>query len=98
MKIWIARPGRNSLGGDQILPIDWLGITQRGDILTNYQVLPGDRVYVAEDKWVAFETRLAKFTAPLERILGFTLLGAGAATRLSGRVLRGGGDQRRGGL
>jgi polysaccharide export outer membrane protein len=95
-KIWIARPGRNSMGGDQILPVDWLGITQRGDIQTNFQVLPGDRVYVAEDKWIAFDTSLAKFTAPFERIFGFTLLGAGAVTRLSGHVLRGGGDQRSG--
>ena len=97
-RIWIARPGRNSMGGDQILPVDWLGITQRGDIQTNFQVLPGDRVYVAEDKWIAFDTSLGKFTAPFERIFGFALLGAGATTRLTGHVLRGGGDQRSGGF
>ncbi len=98
IKIWIARPGRNSMGGDQILPVDWLGITQRGDIQTNFQVFPGDRVYVAEDRWVAFDTSLGKLFAPFERIFGFALLGTGAVSRLSGNVLRGGGDQRNNGF
>jgi polysaccharide export outer membrane protein len=90
-KIWLARAGRNSEGCHQILPVDWNAITQCGDIETNYQVLPGDRVYVAEDKLIAFDVNLAKFIAPLERIMGFTLLGAQTASRLSGSVLRGGG-------
>jgi polysaccharide export outer membrane protein len=92
-RIWIARPGRNSQGCDQTLPVDWNAITQCGDVGTNYQILPGDRVFVAEDKLIALDTGLAKITAPLERIMGFTLLGAGTATRLSGPVLRGGGNR-----
>jgi len=91
-RIWIARPGKNAAGCDQILPVDWLGITQRGDVATNYQLLPGDRVYVAEDKWIAFDQAVSKFTSPLERIMGFTLLGTGTVTRLSGNVLKGGGN------
>lgn len=74
-RMWVARPGPNSCGGDQILPVDWLGITQRGDVATNYQLLPGDRLYVAEDKLVAFDTGLAKLISPVERVLGVTLLG-----------------------
>ena len=93
-KIWIARAGRNSQGRDQILPIDWNAITQNGAIETNYQVLPGDRVFVAEDRLIAFDTQLGKLTAPLERLIGFTVLGTGAVTRLSGDVLRGGGNNR----
>ena len=65
-----------------------------GDVTTNYQLMPGDRVYVAEDKWVAFDTKIAKVTAPFERIFGFSILGADTVTRFSGDVLRGGGDQR----
>jgi polysaccharide export outer membrane protein len=93
-RIWIARPGRDCRGCDRILPIDWNAITQCGEVDTNYQLLPGDRVFIAEDKLVAFDTNLAKLTAPLERIMGFTLLGTGTATRLSGPVLQGGGNRR----
>ncbi len=93
-RIWIARPGRSSRGCDQILPVDWNAITQCGGVDTNYQILPGDRVFIAEDKLIALDTNLAKLTAPLERIMGFTLLGTGTATRLSGPVLQGGGNRR----
>jgi polysaccharide export outer membrane protein len=31
---------------DQVLKIDWCGIRERGDTLTNYQLFPGDRVVV----------------------------------------------------
>ncbi len=86
-RIWIARPGRDSAGENQILPIDWIGITQRGEVDTNYQLLPGDRLYIAHDRLVAFDSALSKFTAPLERVFGFTLLGTTTASRLSGRVL-----------
>lgn len=44
-KAYLVRP--HPIGGhDQIFRIDWCGITQRGDTLTNYQLLPGDRIYV----------------------------------------------------
>jgi protein involved in polysaccharide export with SLBB domain len=43
--IWVAR--RTSEGGGQVLPVDWLGITRDGLTATNYQLLPGDRVYVS---------------------------------------------------
>jgi polysaccharide export outer membrane protein len=78
-RMWIARPGSNYCNGDQILPIDWVAVTQRGDITTNYQILPGDRLYVSEDKLVAFDTRLGKIFAPLERMMGFTSLGISTA-------------------
>jgi polysaccharide export outer membrane protein len=44
-KAYLVRP-HPAGGPDLILKIDWVGITQRGDTLTNYQVLPGDRIYV----------------------------------------------------
>ncbi len=90
-KIWIARPTSDAQRV-QLLPVDWYAITERAAPQTNYQLLPGDRLFIAEDKLVAFDTHIAKLTAPLERILGFTLLGTGTATRLSGKVLRGGGN------
>ncbi len=80
--IWVARPGRNEQGGEQILPVDWLAISKRGDVKTNYQLLPGDRLFVAEDSLVAYDNQLAKKLAPMERISGVVLLITTAAQRL----------------
>jgi polysaccharide export outer membrane protein len=74
-RMWVARPGTNDCGGDQVLPVDWLAVTQRGDATTNYQLLPGDRLYVSEDKLVAVDTKLGKIISPFERIMGVTALG-----------------------
>ena len=82
-RMWIARPGYNEHGGDQLLPVDWLAVTQRGDTSTNYQILPGDRLYVSEDKLVALDTALGKFVSPIERILGVTLLATSASQRVA---------------
>jgi len=90
-RIWVARPSR-ATGNVQILPVDWFAITEQASPATNYQILPGDRVFIAEDKWIAWDTQIAKITAPLERIMGFSLLGVGTATRFSGPVLKGGGN------
>lgn len=92
-RIWIARPTAQP-GGVQILPVNWEAITAQASPTSNYQVLPGDRIFIAEDKLIALDTNLAKFTAPLERIMGFSLLGVGTATRFSGNVLQGGGNRR----
>lgn len=35
---------------DQILLIDWVSIKERGDALTNYQIMPGDRIIVPGGK------------------------------------------------
>ena len=83
-KIWIARPAPKGSGCDHILPVDWYGITQRADTATNYQLYPGDRLFVAEDKLVAFDTFISKVTAPFERIFGFTLLGNSTVRTLQG--------------
>jgi polysaccharide export outer membrane protein len=73
-RMWIARPGANGCGGDQLLPVDWLAVTQRGDVSTNYQIMPGDRLYVSEDKLVAWDTKIGKVLSPFERLFGFTSL------------------------
>jgi polysaccharide export outer membrane protein len=85
-QMWLARPNRQC-GTSLQLPIDWEAITQRADVGTNYQLLPGDRLYIAENRLVRFDTCIAQLTSPFERILGFTLLGTGTAARLSGNVL-----------
>ncbi len=86
-RMWIARPQRDGQVS-QILPIDWEGITQRAEVRSNYQILPGDRIFIAHNSLVAFDTSLAKLFSPVERVFGVTLLGVGTTSRLTGKVLR----------
>lgn len=83
-RIWIARP---TPGCDtpEVLPVDWDAITGMGVAATNYQILPGDRIFIAEDKLVAADTMLGKLLSPVERILGVTLLGSNAVNSIQGR-------------
>ncbi|TWT82767.1 Polysaccharide biosynthesis/export protein [Planctomycetes bacterium CA13] len=85
-RMWVARPNREQ-GNNVTLPVDWEAITQKADVTTNYQLMPGDRVFIAHSRMVAFDSAIAKLTSPLERVLGFTLLGTSTVSRLSGNVL-----------
>jgi polysaccharide export outer membrane protein len=91
-RIWVARPVGNS-NKPVLLPVDWVDVTAYGKPDTNYQLLPGDRVFVVEDRFTSLDGTLARIFAPFERIMGFSLLGAETATRLSGKVLLGGGQR-----
>jgi len=73
--VWIARPSPAGSCSDQILPVDWEAITQGGVTDTNYQLMPGDRIYIQADHWISMEGVISKVTAPVERLFGFTLLG-----------------------
>lgn len=92
-KMWLARASCPN-EPDQILPIDWRQITRHGKSTTNYQIYPGDRIFIAEDRLIALDSSLQKMIAPVERVMGFSLLGASVATRFSGNVLAGGGNPR----
>jgi polysaccharide export outer membrane protein len=96
-RIWIARPTPGA-DGVQVLPVDWKGVSVAGATATNYQLMPGDRVIIGEDRLVATDTKLAKLFAPAQRTLGFTLLSVGTAARLSGRVLNNGSNVGGGGI
>jgi polysaccharide export outer membrane protein len=95
-KIWVARPTSDTCKM-QVLPVDWRAITAQGATATNYQLMPGDRIFVKQDSLVAFDNNFGKLIAPFERIMGFGMLGVGTVTRFSGRVLQGGGNPYRGG-
>jgi polysaccharide export outer membrane protein len=75
-KIWIARPVPNGRGCDQVLPVNYEDITAGANTATNFQILPGDRVFIAEDKFIALDSAITKITAPFERLFGFSLLGS----------------------
>ena len=87
--IWVARRTPHPGQPWQILPVDWIGITQHGITLTNYQILPGDRIYVKAQKLVTIDHALARIIAPIERIAGITLLGTNVYNQISGRGLQG---------
>jgi polysaccharide export outer membrane protein len=74
-RIWVARPTPGRPGCDQVLPVDWIAITKCGKTDTNYQVFPGDRIYVEAKPVLTFDNYLAMFLAPVERVMGVYLLG-----------------------
>jgi polysaccharide export outer membrane protein len=74
-KIWVARPSPASAGCNIVMPVDWEAITMGGSTGTNYQLFPGDRIYVSADPLITFDNYLSKLLAPVERIIGVTLLG-----------------------
>jgi polysaccharide export outer membrane protein len=80
-RIWIARPVPGC-EENIVLPVDWCAVTGRGAAATNYQILPGDRVFIAEDQMVALDSHIAKLIAPVERVMGFTLLGTSTVSTL----------------
>lgn len=82
--IWVARRTPH-LNEEQILPVDWVGITQWGVTSTNYQLFPGDRVYVKAQRIVTIDRTLGKFLNPVERLFGVTLLGTQTVNSIGGR-------------
>jgi len=86
-QIWVARRTPHAGQPEQILPVDWIGITQHGVTATNYQIMPGDRVYVKAQRLVRIDTALSRIITPIERLFGVTLLGATTVNQISGRGL-----------
>jgi polysaccharide export outer membrane protein len=77
--VWVARPAPGGFGCEQVLPVDYEAITKGGSTATNYQLMPGDRVFVACDSLIATNTWLDKMVAPVERLLGIVSLGTSSA-------------------
>jgi polysaccharide export outer membrane protein len=76
MKVWIARPAPHGFPYEQILPVDYAAVTRGGSTSTNYQLFPGDRLYIAEDQAVALNNWLGKLLSPFERVAGAATLSA----------------------
>ncbi len=83
--IWVARRTPHAGQPEQILPVDWVGLSQHGCVATNYQIMPGDRVYIKAQRLVTVDTTLARVIAPIERIFGITLLGTTTINQIQGR-------------
>jgi hypothetical protein len=74
-KIWVARATPSDHAHPQILPVDWCGIAMRGSAATNFQMFPGDRLFIQSDCRIRADSWIGKTLAPIERLLGTTLLG-----------------------
>lgn len=81
--MWLARPHPGGKGGkcgddccDQILKVDWKAVAECGATSTNYQIFPGDRIYVQADGLICTDNWLAKVISPIERFFGVVLLGS----------------------
>ncbi len=73
-QIWISRPSTDTCPC-QTLPVDWKAITECADTRTNYQLIPGDRIFVKAYAATTADVKMARVLAPIERVLGVTLLG-----------------------
>jgi protein involved in polysaccharide export with SLBB domain len=73
--MWVARATPGGMMCNEILPVDWVAITRGARTDTNYQILPGDRIYIVDDKLVTGDSLIARFTNPIQQALNITLLG-----------------------
>lgn len=83
-KIWVSRPSPEGHPCSTVLPVDWKAITQAGRTETNYQLLPGDRIYIHSDFLICAYNYIDKALAPVERIMGVLLLGTTLAQSFRG--------------
>ncbi len=82
-RVWVARATRPGQP-QKILPVDWMAVTKCGESATNYQLFPGDRVYVDSNHLIKADTFLSKLYSPIQRTLGITLLGGATVNTLKG--------------
>jgi polysaccharide biosynthesis/export protein len=83
-RIWLARPTPAQTSCYEILPVNWEAITEAGSTDTNWQIFPGDRVYVKADPFITFDNQLSKILSPIERLFGATLLGTSTVQSFRG--------------
>jgi polysaccharide biosynthesis/export protein len=91
-KIWVARPTPANATCYQILPVHWQTLIMAGDTETNYQLFPGDRIFISADPLISADNWLAKVFSPIERVLGIALLGATTYQTFQGIGLGTGGN------
>ena len=80
LKVWIARPILDQQNQQRLLPINWIDISQLGIQSTNYELLPGDRLYIRGHA-LTRETSFADTS-------GVILLSANAIRNLNGSFNR----------
>jgi polysaccharide export outer membrane protein len=73
--VYLVRPTECGKKEDEVYPVDWKALAHCGDARTNYQVMPGDRIYVMGAPLIKTYTYLDRVLAIPERIFGVVGLG-----------------------
>lgn len=73
------------------MPVNWDAVAKHGSVVTNYQLLPGDRLYIKADRLISSDTMLSKVLSPFERLLNFGNLAAITQQSVTGQLNNGGG-------
>jgi polysaccharide biosynthesis/export protein len=71
--IRLVRPAPPGACCAQVLPVNIAAITQVGDTTTNYQLMPGDRLFVYRDPIVRTTVFLDRLAAPFNTVLNSIL-------------------------
>jgi polysaccharide export outer membrane protein len=90
-KVWVARRVPGHANHENVMPVDWIAISQHGSMATNYQLLPGDRLYVKAEAIQRIDYVLAKVFSPIQRIFGIVLLGSETVNSIRNGGVGGGG-------
>lgn len=67
--IRLVRPAPPGACCEQVLPVNYAAIVQAGDTTTNYQLMPGDRLYVYRDPIVRGTIFLDRLAAPFNTVI-----------------------------
>ena len=62
--------------------MDWRAISTGACTATNYQLLPNDRLVIAEDNFITTTNFINKIMGPFERIAGVASFGASTMRNL----------------
>ncbi len=89
----MARPGPPGSDTAQVMDVHWHAIVAEGITTTNYQLFPGDRIYIKADKMIATDNIIGKIIAPFERIAGFAMFGHGVKREFQFGHNRGGNSR-----
>lgn len=89
--MWLSRPNGEDPYKFQVFPVNWPAIVKGGSPATNYQLFPGDRLYVQSNPLIALNNRLTQAWAPVmttfNNIFGLTLLGTSTVGAIEGVAL-----------
>lgn len=69
----LVRPAPPGSSKPQLLPVNLAAIMQEGDTTTNYQLMPGDRLYVYRDPIVRTTILIDRLAAPFNTVLSSIL-------------------------
>lgn len=69
----LVRPAPPGSSEPQLLPVNLAAIIQEGDTTTNYQLMPGDRLFVYRDPLVRLTIFIDRMAAPFNTVLSSIL-------------------------